>query len=307
MAEPWAELGAELGAGASAGIHVGGAVQQVSVALRAAAVEQPETDARWLVATATHLSRAGLISQSDRLLTADEQYRLAGYVNLRLARMPVARILGEREFYGRPFHVTPAVLDPRADSETLIDAALDVLDQYGGRQLPWRFLDIGTGSGCLLATLLSECPLASGVGIDISPEALQVAAANTDRLGVSPRCSMQLADLHALEALVAREPFDLIISNPPYIASGLIPTLAPEVREYDPLLALDGGADGLDAYRAILAAMRYSPATGWLIMELGWDQASPVSDLAHAAGLTQIIIKPDLAGVTRALLGRFGE
>jgi len=190
------------------------------------------------------------------------------------------------------------VLVPRPETETVVEAALDTLTRDGSRKEKLRILDIGTGSGALLLALLTELPNAMGTGTDISAAALDVARANAERNGLAARCSFVACDIAAGVA----GPFDLIVSNPPYVARGDIASLAPEVRDYDPALALDGGADGLDGYRSIAAdARRLLAPGGRLIVELGLGQEPAVRTLFTKAGLTAGAARNDLAGIARAL------
>jgi release factor glutamine methyltransferase len=211
----------------------------------------------------------------------------------------VSRILGRREFWALPLTIDYSVLDPRPETETVVELALDWITTRHLRNEKLRVLDIGTGSGALLLALLSELKAASGVATDKSVAALSLARANARRLGFADRCTFIACDF----AAALRGPFDLIVSNPPYVSSGDIAELPPEVRDYDPRLALDGGEDGLDAYRAITTdALRLLVPRGRLIVELGHGQANVVNAIATAAGLS--VERPpraDLAGISRAL------
>ena len=225
---------------AAAQLTLGAALRQATALLRSAGIEGAGDDARRLLAAALALSAAQLLARPERPLSAEESERFGRSIARRAAREPVSRILGEREFYGRSFAISPATLDPRPDSETLIAAALEftAAEKWPAAPArPLRILDVGTGSGCLLLTLLAELPGALGVGIDTSTAALDIARANAQRLGVADRAHWLVGD--ALEAM--RGPFDILISNPPYIPTGEIAGLDPEVRCYDPPLALDGG------------------------------------------------------------------
>ena len=212
----------------------------------------------------------------------------------------MAYILGEREFWGLPFKVTPAVLVPRPDSETVIEAVLALKPD---RRRAWRLLDLGVGSGCLLLTLLREYPQATGVGLDASPGALAVAGENAAALGVADRTSLVAGDWRLpgwLEAVGG--PFDLVVANPPYVESGAIDGLMPEVARFEPRLALDGGADGLDAYRAIAAAgPKLITSGGLLIVEVGEGQAVEISSILDRSGLRPAGRWRDLGGVERVL------
>ena len=285
--------------GLKAGATIAEACEKLGQAFRHNAIEDAATDARILVAHALSLTRTQLLSQSDRELEPREIDAISARAARRLAREPVSRIIGSREFWGMKLEITPAVLDPRPDTETIVEAALDWLTTCGLRNERLRILDIGTGSGALLLALLSELPNAIGIGTDISVDALNIARINAHRHQLAPRTGFICCDL----AAALRGPFELIVSNPPYIATNEIERLAPEVRDYDPRLALDGGADGLDAYRAIAGdAHRLLAERGRLIVELGQGQSDMVSRLLIQAGLT-VDEEPrrDLSGINRAL------
>lgn len=269
-------------------------------ALREGGIETPALDARLLLCHAAGLSHEALIARSREALTAAVAAQLGSFVARRLQGEPVSRIRGVREFYGRDFHVDGDTLDPRPDTETLIAAVLDVVARDGWQHRPLKLLDLGTGSGCVLLTLLAELPAAQGIGTDRCEGALRLAAENAERLGLAGRARFIAADwLDGLEGC-----FDLIVSNPPYIASAEIAGLAREVAAYDPRAALDGGADGLDAYRRIAekAGLVLAPG-GRLAVEIGATQAEAVSALFRAAGLTvEADVRFDLAGRPRCVL-----
>ncbi len=218
----------------------------------------------------------------------------------RVRREPMAYILGEREFWGLPFKVSPAVLVPRPDSETLIEAALALMPV---RTEPWRILDLGVGSGCLLLTLLREFPNARGVGVDASADALEVAQANADALGVGPRTTLVGGDWRRPAwAEQLGGPFDLVISNPPYIEAAAIEGLMPDVARFEPRLALDGGPDGLVAYRAIAAAAAGLVVPGGrVLVEAGDGQAVEISTLFASAGFAVDASWRDLGGIDRVV------
>lgn len=270
--------------------------------LRAAGIEDAGRDARLLVAAASGSTTAEIISHPERPLSDDVRNRIASMLERRSSHEPVSRILGEREFYGRRFLLSPATLDPRPDTETLIDAALAIADEAGWRQKPIRILDVGTGTGCLLITLLAELPLASGVGTDVSSEALAMAATNAAELGVGARASFERRD--ALEGVEGQ--FDLLVSNPPYIPTADIAGLEPDVRDFDPYAALDGGADGLDIYRRLAAGLDKSLAPGGaVIVEVGAGQAEAVALVFQQAfvktRLPEVSQHTDLGGHTRCV------
>jgi len=269
--------------------------------LKSAAIESAELDARILMGHALGLDLTGLISAAQRQLTSDESARLGDFVRRRLAGEPVARIIGEKEFWGLPLQLSSATLVPRPDTETVVELALELLRAGGDLNRPLRIADLGTGSGAILLALLSELPAAQGFGTDISQAALQTAAANAARAGLSDRAAFMACDY----ASGLSGPFDLIVSNPPYIRTADIDGLAAEVRNHDPLAALDGGADGLDAYRALIpqAAGLLAPG-GSLVVEAGQGQSGPIEALMTAAGLTPSTApKADLAGIPRAVAG----
>ena len=266
------------------------------------AVNSAELDARMLVGAALGLDLTGLITAAKQLLTSDEANRLEDFSRRRLAGEPVARILGEREFWGLPLKLSPATLVPRPDTETLVELALEMLRAGGELNRPMRIADLGTGSGAILLALLSELPAAHGFGTDISADALQTAAANAARAGLSGRATFIACDY----ATGLSGPFDVIVSNPPYIRSADIAALAIEVRHHDPLAALDGGADGLDAYRALVpqAARLLAPGAA-LVVEAGQGQSGEIEGLMTAEGLAPASApKADLAGIPRAVAGR---
>ena len=269
--------------------------------LKTSAVESAELDARILTGHALGLDLTGLISAAQRQLTPDESARLEEFAGRRLAGEPVARILGEKEFWGLPLRLSSATLVPRPDTETVVELALELLRAGGGLDRPLRIADLGTGSGAILLALLSEWPQAWGVGTDISEAALQTARTNARRLGLAPRAAFVACDYAA--ALAGG--YHLIVANPPYIRSGDIGALAAEVRDHDPRRALDGGADGLDAYRALIpqAAGLLAPDAA-LVVEAGEGQSAQIQALMTNAGLTPVIApKADLADIPRAVAG----
>jgi len=263
---------------------------------RAAGIESAALDARVLLQAALNLDHAGLVAAGDRILTRDESAAVNAFAARRLAHEPVARIVGEKEFWGLALKVTQAVLVPRPETETVVELALSLVDRAG----PLRVADLGTGSGAILLALLSELPHARGIGIDISAEALDIARANAERLGLADRADFALCDFAAIEGS-----FDLVVSNPPYVASRDIATLAPEVRNYDPRAALDGGDDGLAAYRAIASnAVRAMAPSAHLVIEIGAGQEQTVSALFSHNGLAVCAVRHDLSGIPRALAAK---
>jgi release factor glutamine methyltransferase len=245
----------------------------VRTMLSEAGFSEAEREARLLVQHATALMPEQLLLSDARLLTAGEAKSLAEALTRRLAHEPLSRIRGERDFYGRTFAITQAVLDPRPDTETLIDLVLQWADETGGRDRPLDIIDIGTGSGAILITLLAELPRAAGLGTDVSPDALLVARSNAVRNAVAGRTRFELA--HALDGIDG--PFDILVSNPPYIPSADVLRLEAAVRDYDPALALDGGPDGLRIYRKIAARAGAVVPSGLIALEVGAGQAADVS------------------------------
>ena len=280
------------------GTSVSEAMRLVANSFKLAGIEDAQVDARLLIGHALHLDRARLVAQSDRVLEAREITVISALAARRLKREPVSRILGQKEFWSLSLRVTPDVLVPRPETETVVEAALDFVVRGGLRMEKLRILDIGTGSGALLMALLRELPNATGTGTDVSPSALDVARANAAQCGLESRCSFVACDI----ASGVQGPFDLVVSNPPYIAHDEIASLAPEVRDYDPNVALDGGEDGLAAYRAIAAgALQLLAAGGRLFVELGAGQEAAVRALFTNAGLTVGAARKDLAGISRVL------
>jgi release factor glutamine methyltransferase len=274
----------------------------VAAALRETGCDTPELDARLLIGHALGLDHAGLAAAAARPLPADEASRIDALAQRRRAHEPVSRIVGTREFWSLPLAVTPDVLDPRPDTETVVTAALAALDARGPRAAVRRIADLGTGSGALLLALLSELPNAHGVGTDRSLAALAVARENARRLTLAERARFVAGDYGT--ALAGG--LDLVVSNPPYIRTADIAGLAPEVRDHDPRLALDGGTDGLDAYRAIAAdAPRLLAPGGILAVEIGADQADAVVALFDTNGLDiDRSPHPDFSGVLRAVTAK---
>ena len=270
--------------------------------LKAGGIDSAELDARILVGAILSLDLTGLITAANRMLTTDESDQLDQFARRRLAGEPVARLLGSKEFWGLPLSLSAATLVPRPDTETLVELALELLRADGPADRPLRIADLGTGSGAILLALLSELPDARGFGTDISTEALQSARDNAARLGLAGRATFIACDY----ASGLTGPFDLIASNPPYIRSADIADLAAEVRDHDPRVALDGGADGLNAYRALIpqAADLLAPG-GALVVEAGQGQSGDIQALMTAAGLIiGDVPRADLAGIQRAVSGR---
>jgi release factor glutamine methyltransferase len=285
-----------------AGSSVDTARRTLTAIFKSGSIESAELDARILAGAALGLDLTGLITAAARPLSATEAVRLEELARRRLAGEPVARILGLKEFWGLPLQLTAETLVPRPDTETVVELSLEMLRALPLPDRRLRIADLGTGSGAILLALLSELPEADGFGTDISEAALQTARGNAAALGLADRVVFIACDY----ASGLSGPFDLVVSNPPYIRSADIAGLAIEVRDHDPRLALDGGADGLDAYRALVpqAAKLLAPR-GALVLEAGHSQSDDIQQLMAAAGLTlERPAKADLAGIRRAVAGR---
>ena len=286
------------------GLSAGALYRELAASLRASGTPTPELDARLIVCYALGISHETLVAEPERRTSLPARQTAFSYAKRRCAHEPVSRIVGVREFRGLDFKITPDTLDPRPDTETVIDASLEVLGS-APRPEGHRILDIGTGSGCILVSLLHEVGSATGVGTDISERALCVARDNASRHGVTQRArfvctswSTGVAGSH-----------DLVVSNPPYIATGAIADLAPDVYAYDPRSALDGGSDGLDAYRDIIPALRECLVPGgWVVLEVGAGQAEAVCNMlattAKAVGFEKPCHWRDLAGHVRCIGAR---
>ncbi|MCC6949664.1 MAG: peptide chain release factor N(5)-glutamine methyltransferase [Bradyrhizobiaceae bacterium] len=264
--------------------------------LRSAGIENAELDARVLLAHVLGKDAAELMA-SDELVAAEAEARYADAIGRRVAGEPVARIVGVKEFWSRPFAVSPDVLVPRPGTETVVEAALAAKPE---RDAPLRVLDLGIGSGAILGAILSERPHATGVGVDRSLGALKIARANLDAIGVGERAQLVCGNWG--DTLSSQ--FDLVVANPPYIPTRAIGELPVEVRGFDPAAALDGGADGLAAYRMIVAALPGLLAPrGVAVLELGAGQEEVVAELARRTQLNvNDTARRDLAGVPRALV-----
>jgi release factor glutamine methyltransferase len=262
--------------------------------LEAAGTATPALDARLLFQAAAGIDHAALAGNPDLAVAGEAASRFDSFVGRRCTGEPVSRILGRREFYGREFAVAPPVLDPRPDTETVIDACLELL---AGMAAP-ALLDLGTGSGAIAVTLLCEIPGARATGADISAAALDVAWLNANRLGAAERFAIHHGNwFDGIDGT-----FDLIVSNPPYIPSATIASLAAEVREHDPRISLDGGPDGLEAYRRIARhAEGHLRPGGIVVVEIGAGQVEDVTAIFAASGFRLNLSRRDLAGHVRAL------
>lgn len=272
-----------------------GALKEAVLLMKAAGLDTPVLDARLIVQHALGIGWDTLYLKEDQPLTEDERRWLESELARRIAHEPVSRIVGRRHFWTLDLAVSPDTLDPRADTESLIETVVAAIPE---RSQPLKILDLGTGTGAILLALLAEYPNAAGLGVDLSEGALAIARINAESHGLDQRTSFAAG--RWTDGLAG--PFDVIVSNPPYIESGDLAGLAPEVREHDPVLALDGGADGLDAYRAIIPAVPalLSPG-GFAVLEIGAGQADAVTRIARENGLAPIGRRVDLGGVERAL------
>jgi release factor glutamine methyltransferase len=287
-----------------AGITLAAARRRLADAFRRAGLDTPELDARVLVAHALGVDQAAMLATPDRRLSQRQAADIATLASRRLARAPVARLVGAKEFWGLEFRLNAATLVPRPESETVVETALAAMDEGGSRRRPLKIADLGTGSGALLVALLSELPNATGVGTDVSSCALTAARDNAVRLGCGNRAAFVACDVGA--ALAGG--FDLVVCNPPYIRSGDIAGLAPEVRDYDPAAALDGGPDALSFYRVLSRdAGRLVGRRGRLVVELGAGAADEVAHVFAAAGFAVAPARADLAGIARALVLAYPE
>jgi len=274
------------------------AVRALSESFSAQGIKTARLDARILVGHVIGRQPNQLFAGADDPIGKAQLDALGLLANRRLAHEPVSRILGCREFWGMTFELNDAALDPRPDSETIVQAIIDQKHKFSGR--PLRILDLGTGTGCLLLALLKEFPASIGLGVDIDSQAIACAAANAQRLNLSTRTAFQVSSWGAN----VEGTFDVIVSNPPYLDAADMNTLAPEVR-FDPPTALSGGHDGLDAYRALMPDMsRLLAGGGWAAIEIGARQAAAVSELVRAAGLSVAAVINDLASRPRCVVVR---
>jgi release factor glutamine methyltransferase len=265
--------------------------------LKAAGVDQPAIDARLMLEAAAGASRTDIVTDPYRPVTPEQAQMLDAYLARRERREPVSHILGRKGFWKIMLSVTPDVLTPRPDTETIVEAALRDWPETEARSI----LDLGVGSGAIILALLAERPAAKGLGIDISEEALAVARENAANLGLADRCALLRADW---SYGLGDESFDLVVSNPPYIPSNDIAGLEPEVRDHEPRLALDGGVDGLDAYRLLAPEiLRVLKPGGRFLVEIGHDQSAAVEPLFRAAGGLNVATLKDLSDRHRVISG----
>ncbi len=272
---------------------IGEHLQDGTARLEKAGVPTPGADTAILLAHTLQIDRAALVGRASQQLDTLQLATFLNAMDQRALRVPVSQILGTRAFWKHDFQVTNSVLDPRPDTETLVEAALTT--QFD------TVLDLGTGSGCILLSLLAERVTARGLGVDCSRKALEVAKKNREALGLTERATLQHGDWFS----TVEGKFDLIVSNPPYITDDAFDALDPEVKDHEPRIALTPGGDGLSAYRIIASdAARHMTSGGRLLVEIGFDQGPAVSSLFDAAGFSQIRILPDLNGKDRVVAAK---
>ncbi|MBY0509716.1 MAG: peptide chain release factor N(5)-glutamine methyltransferase [Rhodospirillaceae bacterium] len=273
---------------------IGRAVTELTAAFSAAGLDTPRLDARILVGHAVNLEPSLLFARADRILTDAESVLVRDFAARRQQHEPVSRITGHRGFWSLDFLLSPDTLDPRADTETLVAAVLERRAQYPSP----RILDLGTGTGCILLAILKDWPEATGIGIDLNPGAVEMAARNAARLGLASRTDFRVGNW----CDGVTEKLDIIVSNPPYITDSEMDALAPTVARFDPALALRGGADGLGAYRALIPAARAVLADGGrLFLEIGAAQTADVAALLQNNDFGPEVAHRDLAGFVRCL------
>jgi release factor glutamine methyltransferase len=279
------------------GLNLVQAWTRAKTALEAAGVAGPVIDARLLVEAAAEATRTDIVTDPYRALTPEQEARLEDYLARRARREPVSHILGRKGFWKIMLRVTPDVLTPRPDTETVVEYALRDFPERAA----WSVLDLGVGSGAILLAILAERPAARGLGVDVSEEALAVARENAANLGLGGRVALLRGDwTHGL----GEAGFDLVVANPPYIAAEVIGALEPEVRDHEPRLALDGGADGLDAYRILAPEiLRVLKPGGRFAVEIGYDQKAAVEALFRAAGARDVQTIRDLGDRDRVVAG----
>ncbi len=277
---------------------VGGAVREAAVRLESVGISTGRREARLLLAHVLGVDQTQVLAYPERAVDEAKTAAFKALIDRRIAGAPVSRLIGGREFWSLQFTLSADTLDPRPDSETLIEAALETV---ADPDRPLRIIDFGTGSGCLLLALLDALPFSTGIGVDRAPGAAAMARRNAAALGLGGRASFLVGDWGRSLAGKA----DLIVANPPYIPSADIPGLAPEVKDHDPLLALDGGPDGLEAYRSLaLDVAALLAERGSAFFEVGAGQAKDVSEILKAAGLETQAVRRDFNGVDRCIVAR---
>ncbi|NQV98474.1 MAG: peptide chain release factor N(5)-glutamine methyltransferase [Rhodospirillales bacterium] len=280
----------------------GEAVRLITDRFNEAGMDSARLDARVLIASALEITTTRLFSHPETPVSETQRELMGRFVERRLRHEPVARILGEREFWSLNFKIDASTLVPRPDSETLVEA---VLARTVNHDANLSILDMGTGSGCLILALLSELTSATGLGIDINPQAVIKARENATALNLDQRVQFKHSDWFASLAGNDAQRFDIIVSNPPYIPEAEIAGLEPDVSAFDPMIALSGGEDGLQAYRNLLPPMAARIVDGGLVaLEIGWKQAAQVTELGERFGLKLDAVVDDLAGRNRAVIFR---
>ncbi len=278
--------------------------QRTRETLKAAGIDSADLEVRLFIKDVLGITDTDILAGPERPVSEKESQKIELMVQRRLKGEPVFRILGEREFWGLPFKVTPDTLDPRPDTETLVEAALKRFKTMP----PKMILDLGTGTGCILISLLHEWPESQGFAVDISEKALLVAQENAERHGVADRIRFIQGDWQGDWSAALNDSFDLIVSNPPYIPSGDIPNLESEVKNHDPIQALDGGKDGFQAYEKIISQLSSLLKRGGAVfLEVGFNQGENVARLAADSCLSVEGVHPDLAGIPRVVEISLGE
>lgn len=287
-------------------------IEEGRLLLEAAGIEEAATDAWYLLEYVTGISRAAYYGEPDQIVEERQTKEYLECIEMRRKRIPLQHITGEQEFMGYPFYVNEHVLIPRQDTEVLVEEGVKVIHSKG-REV--KVLDMCTGSGCILLSILKMCPLAVGTGCDISDAALCVAKKNAKRLRVEARWvrsdlfeQWKVSGKCGGQESMSDMRYDMIISNPPYIRTADIEELQEEVRVHDPRIALDGGEDGLDFYRKIIKdSIPYMEDGGYLLVEIGCDQGKDVAELMQSQGYQDIRIKKDLTGLDRVVIGRYNK
>ncbi|GEO80065.1 peptide chain release factor N(5)-glutamine methyltransferase [Pararhodospirillum oryzae] len=286
------------------GVPLPAVLARVTAVLKAAGIEGPRREARLLAAHVLEVAPGALLADPDRMLDPAQAAALDALARRRAAREPLSRLVGRRGFWTLDLALSPDTLDPRPDTETLVQLALDLLPPAFADGRMGRVVDVGTGTGCIVLALLSERADLQGLGLDIAPGAARTARDNARAAGLGDRVAFAVSDLLA----AVRGPVDLIVSNPPYIPTGVLETLDPEVIRFDPRRALDGGADGLDFYRRLAHdAPRCLAPGGHLAVEVGQGQADAVAALLSETGFEAVGTRADLAGIARCVHGRRGS
>lgn len=276
-------------------------ISDAEIFLSKAGVDNPKLDTRLLFESASGMSREELVINYDSVADDESLEKFKCFVDRRCCREPVSRILGEKPFWKHSFVISQETLDPRPDTEVLVESILKNFN----KDERLNILDLGTGSGCILISLLNEFINACGVGVDISADAVKTASLNSKNIGVHNRINLINA---SWDNLVLSDNFDIVVSNPPYIETSEILELEPEVKDYDPVIALDGGHDGMDCYRQITALLpKILKKGGWVFFEIGYNQAQDVKDVLAKGGFFVVETVKDLTGCDRCVVARGGQ